>query len=73
MRPASRSVKAGGEPLYGTSSIFTPAAFMKAAATSCWPVPAPAVATVIDPGFALAMATMSKSFSCGKSLRATMT
>src|SRR5260370_247996 len=51
-RPASRSVNAGGEPLYGTSSSLMPAAFMKAAATSCWPVPTPAAATGNEPGLA---------------------
>ena len=50
-----------------------PAAFMNAAATSCWPVPTPAVATVIEPGLAFAAATMSCSFACGRSLRPTIT
>ena len=36
-----------------------PAAFMNAAATRCWPVPTPAVATEIEPGLAFAAATMS--------------
>src|SRR5437868_15530294 len=42
----------------GRRPYLTPAAFMKAAATRCWPVPTPAVATEIEPGFALVAATM---------------
>ncbi len=50
-----------------------PAVFMKAAATSCWPVPIPAVATVMEPGLAFAAATMSFNVVCGRSLRPTIT
>src|SRR3954470_379992 len=58
-RPPSTSVTAGGMPLYGTWIMLTPAARWNISAERCGAEPAPGVANVSSPGFALPRAMRS--------------
>ena len=57
--PPSRSLVAGGLPLYGTCTISTPAMILNSSPERWEPVPLPAVAKLSVPGRALASAINS--------------
>src|SRR5688572_1929364 len=57
--PAITAVVAGALPLYGMRSIFTPAMWLNNTAPMKFELPGPPTATLISPGFALAIAIRS--------------